>query len=153
NPQAPTVTTYFQTGATTRTYCVADRDWAGGITPCGPVGTTSNAPSSMALASYSISGWSFNASTHTFTVTTSTAHNMPTAASGVSSEPYAQIEIKGGTTNSQYCEGAFSLTAVPSATTFQFTRNELNSDPGCSGGTMRVQPRVTLVWDSHYTYS
>ena len=152
-PQAPTVTPYFQTGSTTRSYCVADRDWAGGITPCSPAGTTTTAPASMNLATYSVASWSFNASTHTFTVTTSAAHNMPTTSSGIASEPYAQIEIQGGTTNSGYCEGAFSLTAVPSSTTFQFTRNELVSDPGCTGGTMRIQPRITLSWDSRYTYS
>jgi len=152
-PQAPTATTLFQTGATTRNYCIADRDWAGGLTSCSAVGTTTNAPASMALATYSISGWSFNTSTATFTVTTSSPHNMPTTASGIQSDPYAQVEIQAGTTNKGACEGAFSLTAVPSATTLQFQRNELQNDPGCSGGTLRVAPQIILKWDSHYTYN
>ncbi len=154
-PQAPTVTPLFQVGSTTRNYCVADRDWAGGLTPCGAAGSTSTAPASMALQTYSISSWSF--SNGVFTVTTAAAHNMPTTSSGIQSEPYSQIEIQGGTTNNVQCEGAFSLTAVPSATTFQFTRNELTAAggaiPACSGGTMRILPKVMLKWDSHYTYS
>ena len=155
-PQAPTVTPLFQVGTTQRNYCVADRDWAGGITPCSAVGFTTTAPASMALQSYAITGtWAF--SNGVFTVTTSTAHNMPTASSGVQSEPFAQIEIQGNTTNNRQCEGAFSLTAVPSATTFQFTRNDLTSaggaSPACVGGTLRVPPKIILKWDSHYTYS
>ena len=155
-PQAPTVTPLFQVGATQRNYCVADRDWAGGLTPCGPVGATATAPASMALQSYAITGtWTF--SNGIYTVTTSSAHNMPTTASGVQSEPYAQIEIQRGTTNNLQCEGAFSLTAVPTATTFQFTRNDLTAtggaSPACTGGTMRVAPKIILKWDSHYTYS
>jgi len=155
-PQAPTATPLFQVGTTQRNYCVADRDWAGGITPCGAVGFTTTAPASMALQSYPISGtWTF--SNGVFTVTTSAAHNMPTAASGIASEPFAQIEIQSNTTNSRQCEGAFSLTAVPSATTFQFTRNELTAaggpSPACIGGTMRIAPKIILKWDSHYTYS
>jgi hypothetical protein len=155
-PQAPTATPLFQVGTTQRNYCVADRDWAGGITPCGAVGFTTTAPASMALQSYAINGtWAF--SSGVFTVTTSAAHNMPTAASGILSEPYAQIEIQQGTTNSSQCEGAFSLTAVPSGTTFQFTRNELTPlggpSPACTGGTMRIAPKIILKWDSHYTYN
>ena len=155
-PQAPTATALFQVGTTQRNYCVADRDWAGGITPCSAVGTTTTAPASMALQSYAISGtWTF--SNGVYTVTTSSAHNMPTSSSGVQSEPYAQIEIQANTTNNRQCEGAFSLTAVPSATTFQFTRNEFTvtggANPTCTGGTMRVAPKIILKWDSHYTYS
>jgi hypothetical protein len=155
-PQAPTVTPLFQVGTAQRNYCVADRDWAGGITSCGAVGSTTTAPASMALQSYAISGtWAF--SNGAFTVTTSAVHNMPTAASGIFSEPYAQIEIQQGSTNSAQCEGAFSLTAVPSATTFQFTRNELTAaggpSPACVGGTMRIAPKIMLKWDSHYTYN
>jgi len=155
-PQAPTVTPVFQVGTTQRNYCVADRDWAGGITPCGGVGFTTSAPASLALQSYTISGaWSF--SNGVYTVTTSTPHNMPTAASGNASEPFAQIEIQSFTSNNRQCEGAFSLTAVPSGTTFQLSRNDLTStggaNPGCSGGTMRIAPKIILKWDSHYTYS
>ncbi len=152
-PQAPTVTPYFQGGSTTRNYCVTDRDWAGGLTPCGPVGTTTTAPASMALANYSIASWNFNTSTHTYTLTTSAAHNMPTTASPISSEPYAQVEIQSGSANSGICEGAYSLTAVPSATTLQFQRNELVNDPGCSGGTLRIQPKIVVTWASSYAYA
>jgi hypothetical protein len=152
-PQTPTVTPLYQAGSTTRSYCVADRDWYGGLTPCSGVGSTSTAPASMSLASYAIASWSFNASTHTYTVTTGAAHNMPTSSSGISSAPFAQIEIQSGTTNNRGCEGAFSLTAVPSTTTFQFQRNDLAADLGCSGGTMRIQPQIMLKWDSHYSYA
>jgi len=152
-PQGPVVTTLWPTGATTRNYCVADRDWAGGLTPCSAAGSTSNAPASMSLATYSISSWSWNQSNQTMTITTSSAHNMPTTASGNQSEPYAQVEIQSGTTNSGVCEGAFSLTAVPSTTTLQFQRNELTNNPNCSGGTLRLAPKIILKWDSHYTYN
>jgi len=152
-PQAPVVIPFFQTGSTTRNYCVADRDWAGGLTPCSPVGRTSIAPASMTLASYSISSWSWNQSTQTMTITTSADHNMPTSPSGISSEPYAQVEIQGGSTGNGLCEGAFSLTAVPSARTLEFERHELKKNPGCTGGTLRIQPQVILKWDSHYTYN
>jgi len=155
-PQAPTVATLFQVGATRRNYCVADRDWAGGITPCSAVGFTTTAPASMALQSYTISGaWSF--SNGVYTVTTSTTHHMPTASSGIASEPFAQIEIQSFTSNNRQCEGAFSLTAVPSSTTFQLSRNDLTpaggANPGCTGGTMRIAPKIILKWDSHYTFS
>jgi len=152
-PQAPTVTPLFQVGSTTRSYCIADRDWFGGLTPCSPVGSTAIAPSSMALQSYSIASWSWNSSTNTMTITTSANHNMPTTASGIASEPYAQVEIQAGTSSSGLCEGSFSLTAVPSATQLQFQRNELTSNPSCSGGTLRIAPKIILKWDSHYTYS
>ena len=157
-PQAPTVTPVFQVGSTTRSYCVADRDWAGGLTPCGPVGSTTTAPASMALASYTISGaWSYNTSTGVYTVTTSSPHNMPTTPSSTSSDPYSQIEIQSFTTNNAQCEGAFSLSSVPSGTTFQVSRQDLLSaagaNPNCSGGTMRISPRIVLNWDSHYSYS
>lgn len=157
-PQAPTVTPVFQTGSTTRSYCVADRDWAGGLTPCGPVGSTSTAPASMALQSYTISGaWSYNTSTGVYTVTTSSPHNMPTTATGISSDPYSQIEIQAFTTNNSQCEGAFSLSSVPSTTTFTISRQDLmpggGAQPNCSGGTMRIQPRIILNWDSRFTYS
>jgi hypothetical protein len=151
-PPAPTVKTLFQSGSTRRNYCIADRDWAGGLTPCGAAGSTSTAPSSMGLASYSISSWSFNTTTKVMTITTSAAHNMPTASSGISSEPYAQVEVQSGTTNGGVCEGAFSLTAVPSTTTLQFQRNELANDPGCRGGTLRVAPEILLKWQSAYAY-
>jgi hypothetical protein len=110
----------------------------------------------MALQSYTISGtWSF--SNGVYTVTTSTAHNMPTTSSGISSEPFSQIEIQSFTSNNRQCEGAFSLSAVPTSTSFQLIRNDLTAgggaNPGCSGGTMRIQPKIILKWDSHYTYS
>jgi len=82
---------------------------------------------------------------------------MPTTASGISSEPFAQIEIQSFTSNNRQCEGAFSLTAVPSSTTFQLTRNDLTptggANPACTGGTMRIAPKIILKWDSHYTYN
>src|SRR5258708_28752834 len=107
-PQAPTAAALFQVWTTQRNYCVADRDWAGGITPCSAVGTTTTAPASMALQSYAITGtWTF--SNCVYTVTTSSAHNMPTSSSGVQSEPYAQIQIQANTTTNRQCEGAFSL--------------------------------------------
>src|SRR5260370_589760 len=90
-------------------------------------------------------------------LTRSSVNNMQTSSSGVQSEPFGQIEIQANTTNNRQCEGAFSLTAVPSATTFQFTRNEFTAtggtNPTCTGGTMRVAPKIILKWDSHYTYS
>lgn len=156
-PQAPTVTPIFQVGSTNKSYCIADRDWAGGLTPCSAIGSTSVAPASMALQSYAIAGaWSYNSSTGVYTVT-SAAHNMPTTVSGILSDAYSQIEIQSGTTNNARCEGAFSLSAVPSATTFQLTRIDLKvqggTTPACSGGTMRIQPRIVLKWDSHFTYN
>jgi hypothetical protein len=107
----------------------------------------------MLLASYGISSWSWKQSTQTMTITTSSPHNMPTTKSGMQSEPYAQVEIQAGSTGNKTCEGAFSLIAVPSATTLQFQRHELTNNPSCSGGTLRIAPEVTLKWDSHYTYS
>ena len=149
-PQAPTVTPYAQTGSTSYSYCVADRDWFGGITPCSPAGSTATGPASFAMQSYSISGWS--ASNGVVTITTSTPHNIPTTTfNGI----YPQFEISRGSTNSFGCEGAYSATSVPDATHIVFTRYgtpdvTINA---CSGGTVRIQPKVALKWDAHYTWT
>jgi hypothetical protein len=151
-PQAPMVTPIAQAGSTSYSYCIVDTDWFGGRTPCGAAGTTSTGPASFGLQSYSISGWS--SSSNVVTVTTSAAHNIPTSkyANG---QLWPQVEVQGGTTNSAYCEGAVTLTNVPSGTTMQFTRYGVpdSTMSACSGGTLRVLPRIILKWDSHYTYT
>jgi hypothetical protein len=150
-PQAPAVTPFFQTGSTQYSYCVADRDWAGGLTPCSAAGSSSTGFTSMSLQSYTISGWS--RSNGLVTITTSAPHNMPTTASPNASEPYAQIEVQAGTTGNPRCEGAFTLTAVPSSTTAQFTQYSAPDTTVCTGGTLRIQPKIILKWDSHYPYN
>ncbi|MGB7437963.1 MAG: hypothetical protein WBR26_03240 [Candidatus Acidiferrum sp.] len=150
-PQAPTVTPIAQTGSTSLSYCVADQDWFGGFTPCSAAGTTTSGVSSFGLKSYTISGWSSSGSV--VTITTSAAHNIPT--SKYQTFLWPQVEIQQGSTNSAYCEGAFTVVAVPSSTTIQITRYGVPDATmnGCSGGTLRVLPRVILNWDSHYTFS
>jgi hypothetical protein len=150
-PQAPSVTPVYQTGSTSYSYCIADRDWAGGLTPCGPAGSTSTGLSSMALQTYTISGWS--RASGLVTVTTSSPHNMPTTSSGMQTAPYAQVEVQQYSSSNRQCEGAFSLVAVPSATTLQFTQYGVADTTTCTGGTLRVQPKIILKWDSHYTYN
>jgi len=148
-PQAPTVTPFAQTGSTSYSYCVADRDWFGGLTPCSPVGSASTGMASLGLQTYSISGWS--AANGVVTITTSTPHNIPTTTfNGI----YPQFEIQRYSTNSNYCDGAFSATSVPDATHIVFTKYGVPDATmnGCSGGTLRVQPKVALKWDSHYTW-
>ncbi len=149
-PQAPTVTPIAQTGSTSLSYAVADRDWFGGITPASAVGSTSTGFSAFGLQSYTISGWS--ATNGVVTITTSAAHNIPTSTYNGG---YPQIEIQNGSTNSYYCEGAFTAIAVPSATTLKITRYGIPDSTmnACTGGTLRVLPRVVLKWDSHYTYT
>jgi len=147
-PQAPAVTPIAQTGSTSLSYCVADRDWFGGISPCSAVGTTSSGFSAFGLQSYSISGWS--ATNGVVTITTSAPHNIPTTRYNGG---YPQFEVQQGTTNSSWCEGAWTAVAVPSGTTLQFTRYGVPdvTMSNCSGGTLRVMPRVVLKWDSHNT--
>ena len=149
-PQAPTVTPISQTGSTSYSYCVVDTDWFGGRTPCSGVGSTSTGASSIAFKSYTVSGWS--TTNGVVTVTTSSPHNIPTTAYNFG---YPQFEVQQGTTNSAYCEGAWTATAIPSTTTIQFTRYGVPDSTmnACSGGTLRVLPEVVLKWDSHYTYS
>lgn len=149
-PQAPTVTAINQTGSTTYSYCVADADWFGGRTPCSAVGTTSSGMAALGLQTYTVSGWS--ATNGVVTITTSTPHNIPTASYNGG---YTQFEVKQGSTNSYYCEGAWTATAIPSSTTIQFTRYGVPDSimNACSGGTLRVLPQVVLKWDSHYTYT
>jgi len=147
-PQAPTVTPYQQIGTTNYTYCVAATDWYGGRTPCGAAGTTSTGFASFGLQSYSISGWS--STNGLVTITTSANHNIPTSkVFGV----YPQVEIQQGSTNSWGCEGAWTLVAVPSAKTVQLTRYGYPDSliNACSGGTLRVLPKVDLSWDDHVT--
>jgi hypothetical protein len=150
-PQAPTVTPIAQTGSTSLSYCVVDTDWFDGRTPCSAVGSTSTGFSAFGLQSYAISGWS--ASNGVVTITTSAAHNIPT--SRYETFLWPQIEVEQGTTNSGYCEGAWTAVNVPSSTTVQITRYGVPDVTmnACSGGTLRVLPRVVLKWDSHYTYT
>jgi len=150
-PQAPTVTPFAQTGTTSLSYCIVDTDWFGGRTPCSPVGSTSTAAAAFGLQSYTISGWS--ASNGVITITTSAPHNIPTTKYNGSLWP--QIEIPSFSSNSRNCEGTWTLVGVPSSTTAQFTRYGVPDATmnACSGGTLRVLPRVALKWDSHYTYS
>jgi hypothetical protein len=148
-PQTPAVTPIAQTGASSYSYCVADRDWAGGITPCSPAGTTSAGFRSMTLQSYTISQWSRDGGV--VTITTSAPHNIPRTPY-VANSPFPQVEVKQSSTNNRQCEGAFSLTAVPSATTMQFTQYAAPDSTVCAGGALRVLPKIVLKWDSHYTY-
>ena len=150
-PQAPTVTPIAQAGSTSYSYCVSDQDWYGGYTPCGAAGSTATGPSSFGLKSYTISGWS--STNNLVTITTSTAHNIPT--SKYQTFLWPQVEVESGTTNMGWCEGAFTVVAVPSSTTIQILRYGIADSitNACSGGTLRVLPRVILSWDSHYTYS
>ena len=149
-PQVPTVTPYAQTGSTSYSYCVADRDWYGGITPCSPAGSASTGMASFSVQSYNIASWS--ATGGVVTITTSAPHNIPTATFNA---VYPQIEVPLGSTNSYYCEGMVSATSIPDATHIVFTRYGVPDTTmnACSGGTVRVQPRVGLKWDSHYSYS
>jgi hypothetical protein len=147
-PQAPSVTPIAQTGSTALSYCVVDTDWYDGRTPCSGVGTTSSGYSAFGLQSYTITGWS--TSNGVVTITTSAPHNIPLARYNGG---YPQIEVPQGSTGNYWCEGAWTAVAVPSSTTVQFTRYgvpdvTMNT---CSGGTMRVLPRVVLKWDSHAT--
>jgi len=150
-PQAPTVTPIAQTGSTSYSYCVADEDWYGGRTPCSPAGSTSTGMASFGLQTYTVSSWS--ATNGVITITTSAAHNIPTAR--YNGSLYPEIEVASFSTNSRYCEGAWTVTAVPSATQLQFTRYGVPDTTmnACSGGTLRVLPRVVLTWDSRYAYS
>jgi len=150
-PQAPTVTPVAQTGSTSLSYCIADTDWYGGRTPCSPAGSTATGVAAFGLQTYSVSGWS--STNGLVTITTSAAHNIPTAK--YNGQLYPQVEIQSGSSNSRYCEGAFTLVAVPSSTTIQITRYGTPDATmnACSGGTLRVLPRVAVVWDSHYSYS
>ena len=88
------------------------------------------------------------------TITTSAAHNIPSARYS-NGFLYPQIEIASFSSNSRYCEGAFTLVGVPSGTQVQITRYGVPDTTmnGCSGGTLRVLPRVILSWDSHYSYA
>ncbi|HXX15107.1 MAG TPA: hypothetical protein VEJ47_09425 [Candidatus Eremiobacteraceae bacterium] len=151
-PQAPTVTPIAQTGSTSYSYCVVDTDWFGGRTPCGAAGSTSTGFSSLGgLATYSISGWS---STNSLvTITTSSAHNIPTTQ--YQTYVWPQVEIQVYTTNSRFCEGAYTIVGVPNSTSIQITRYGVpdSTMSACSGGTLRVLPRVIVSWDSHYTYT
>jgi hypothetical protein len=150
-PQAPTITPVAQTGSTSLSYCIADTDWFDGRTPCSAPGATSTGVSSFSLKNYSVSGWS--ASSGLITITTSAAHNIP--SSPYNGNLFPQIEVQSGTTNSPYCEGAWTVVAVPSGTSVQITRYGVPDSimNACSGGTLRVLPRVAVVWDSHMTYT
>lgn len=151
-PQAPTVTPIAQAGSTSYSYCIVDTDWFGGHTPCSPAGSTSIGPAAFGLQGYSISSWS--SSNSVITVTTSAPHNIPTSkyANG---QLWPQVEVQQGTTNSAYCEGAVTLTNVPSRNTVQFTRYGVSDSTmnRCSRGTLRVLPRIILKWDSRYAYA
>lgn len=149
-PQSPTVTPIAQTGSTSLSYCIVDTDWFDGRTPCSAVGTTSTGFSAFGLQSYSISGWS--ASNGLITITTTSPHNIP--ATKYNGYLYPQIEVQQNSSSSRYCEGAWTAVAIPSSTTVQFTRYGVPDTTmnACSGGTLRVLPRVILKWDSHYSY-
>lgn len=149
-PQAPTVTPIAQTGSTSLSYAIVDTDWFGGRTPASAVGSTSTAFSFFGLQNYTITGWS--STNGVVTLTIGTGHNIPTSSYNGG---YPQIEVESGTSNYRYCEGAWTLTAVPSSTTVQFTRYGFPdaTTNTCSGGTLRVLPKVVLKWDSHYTYT
>jgi hypothetical protein len=147
-PQTPTVTPIAQTGSTSYSYCVSDTDWFNGRTPCSPAGSTSTGPASFGLQSYTISNWS--ATNGVVTITTSSPHNIPT--SKYQSWLWPQVQISG---NSAYCDGAWTLTNVPSSTTLQFTRFGVPDSTmnACGGGAVQVLPRVILTWDSHYSFN
>jgi hypothetical protein len=143
-PQAPTVTPLWQTGTTSYSYCVASVDYYGGVTACGPAGSTSIGPASFGQNSYSISSRTSTGDGTTVTFTTSSPHNIPT--SPYHTFAYPQIEITG---MSGRCNTDATITSVPSSTTFTISQQGLPDTTSCSGGSVNVRTEVELRWDNH----
>jgi hypothetical protein len=144
-PQAPTVTPLWQTGTTSYSYCIASVDYFGGVTPCGPAGTTSVGPTTFGQASYSISSRSSTNDGSTVTITTSSPHNIPTTP--YHTFAYPQIEITGMSNSS--CNTDATITSVPSTTTFTISQQQIPDITSCSGGNVAVRTEVELKWDNH----
>jgi len=143
-PQAPTVTPLWQTGTTSYSYCIASVDYFGGMTPCGPAGSTSSGPASFGQNNYSISSRSSTGDGTTVTFTTSSPHNIPTTPYHTVS--YPQIEITG---MSGPCNTDATITSVPSSTTFTISQQGLPDNTSCSGGSVGVRTEVEVKWDNH----
>jgi hypothetical protein len=144
-PQAPTVTPLWQTGTTSISYCVASVDYYGGMTPCGSAGSTSIGPAALGQNNYSISNRASVNDGTTVTITTTSAHNIPTTAYHTIS--YPQIEITGMSNAS--CNTDATITGVPSSTTFTISQQGIPDSTSCSWGSVGVRTEVEVKWDNH----
>lgn len=143
-PQAPTVTALWQAGSTAYSYCVASVDYFGGMTPCGAPTSITNGPANMGLNNYTISGQTSTHDGHIRTVTLSTAHNIPTTPYHISQ--YPQVEFTGGN-----CNGDYTLTGVPSATTVTYSAGGSGDIINCNSGTMTVRSETEVKWAAAQT--
>lgn len=104
-PQIPTVISTV-TGATTYTYCAVAEDHLGGLTPCGPVGTTTTGPAVLGRPGTSISLTQVvnlaGVATYTCSGNCNLSVNMPVNINGLSNLD----------------NGVRMITTVPNATTF-----------------------------------
>jgi len=144
-PQAPIVTPLWQAGSTSYSYCVASVDYFGGVTACSPAGSTSVGPTSLGQNNYSISSRSSTGDGTTVTITTSTAHNIPTTPYHVNA--YPQIEITGMSNGA--CNTDATITSVPSSTTFTISQQTVPDNTSCTGGSVGVRTEIELRWDNH----
>jgi hypothetical protein len=145
-PQAPTVTPLWQSGSTSYSYCVASVDYYGGRTACSAAGSTATGPAAFGMQTYTINARSSTGDGTTVTYTTSAAHNIPT--SSYHGGQWPQVEITGMSNSG--CNGAFTLTNVPSGTTFAISQQGVpDATSGCASGSVNVLPEVELRWDNH----
>ena len=140
-PTAPTVTpTGILNGTTSYTYCVAPEDYNGGVTACSAVGTTASGAATLGINTAKIS--SCSRTTGVVTCTTTGNHNFQSSS---------QVNLIG--VPAAY-NGAFTITATPSSTTFQFNQYGIPDESGSvTSGTAQVAARITLRWTQNNAYT
>jgi hypothetical protein len=124
-------------GGATYGYCIAARTFAGGLTPCSPIGSTVAGPAALGLQTVSIASW--KRVNNVVTVNTSTPHNLV---------PFTMIET-GGNGQTLQSVGWYRVDTVPSKTSFTFRdgKDSRNGAPTSgSGGTIMWFQGNHLNW-------
>jgi hypothetical protein len=123
-------------GTTTYSYQVISEDYNGGLTAASTAGSTTTGAATLGVNNVTISSCSRTGGVST--CTTAAAHNFQ---SGV------QVNILRGSTNDASFEGAFTISSVPSGTTFTFLQTGTPDKSGTlTSGTAQVVAKNLVQW-------
>jgi hypothetical protein len=139
-PTGVTVAPLGMTGSTSYSYCVVDEDYTNGKTACSASGTTATGAASLGIQSVTITNRVRSGGV--VTITTSTTHNFINGS---------QVNVTRAGDGS--FEGAFTITSVPSGTTFTYNQYGAADFPStATSGSAQVAAKALVKWNAPTGY-
>jgi hypothetical protein len=124
-------------GTTTYSYQVISEDYNGGLTASSAAGSTTTGAATLGLNNVTIS--SCSRTNGVATCTTTAAHNLQTGV---------QVNILRNSTTDSSFEGAFTISSVPSGTTFTYLQTGVPNTSGTvTSGTAQVVAKNLVQWN------